>query len=51
MKVVFFVFAAIYVFGIIAACVVLVSMGISSRDLWEIRNELEKEGGENGHVS
>lgn len=30
------------VLGILASCVVLISMGISSRDLWEFRNELEK---------
>ena len=34
------------VLGILAACVVLISMGISSRKLWEYRNKLEKENKE-----
>ena len=43
MKMLLLIIAILIVLGILAACVVLISMGISSRKLWEYRNELEKE--------
>ena len=46
MKTLSVIIAIIFVLGIFASCVVLVSMGITSRDLWEFRNELEKENKE-----
>lgn len=46
MKTIVLIIAILIVLGISASCVVLISMGISSRELWEIRNELEKENRE-----
>lgn len=42
MKTLLLIIALLIVLGILASCVVLISMGISSRDLWEFRNELEE---------
>lgn len=38
--------AILFVLGLISMCVVLISMGIDSRQLWEMRNLLEKENEE-----
>lgn len=46
MKTLLLIIAILIVLGILAACVILISMGISSRKLWEYRNELEKENKE-----
>ena len=46
MKTFLLIIAIIFILGIFASCVVLVSMGISSRKLWEIRNGLEEENSE-----
>ena len=46
MKTILLIIAIIIVLGILASCVVLISIGISSRDLWEFRNVLEKENKE-----
>lgn len=46
MKAFLLIIAIIFILGIFASCVVFVSMGISSRKLWEIRNGLEEENGE-----
>jgi hypothetical protein len=38
--------AILFVLGLISMCVVLISMGIDSRKLWEMRNLLEKQNKE-----
>jgi len=43
MKMLLLIFVILIVLGILASCAVLISMGISSRKLWELRNGLEKE--------
>lgn len=43
MKTLLLIIAIIIVLGIFASCVVLISVGIQKRKLWEFRNELEKE--------
>ncbi len=46
MKTILLIIAILIILGTFASCVVLISMGISSRDLWEFRNKLEKENKE-----
>lgn len=46
MSKVLIIFLILYVLTILASAVVLVSMEITSRKLWEWRNELEKENKE-----
>ena len=46
MKTLLLIIVILIVLGILAECVVLISMDISSRKLWEYRNELEKENKE-----
>ena len=43
MRTLLLIIAILIVLGIFASCVVLISIGISSRKLLEFRNELEKE--------
>lgn len=46
MKILLLIIPIIIFLGLVASGIVLISMGISSRDLWEFRNELEKENKE-----
>lgn len=46
MKIALLAIAILFILGLISMCVVLISMGIDSRKLWEIRNQLEKENEE-----
>lgn len=43
MKIALLAIAILFVLGLISMCVVLISMGIDSRKLWEMRNLMEKE--------
>lgn len=43
MKIALLIIVILIVLGFIGACVVLISMGIDSRKLWEMRNLMEKE--------
>lgn len=43
MKIVLLIIAILIVLGLFGACAVLISMGIGSRELWEMRNLMEKE--------
>lgn len=46
MKALLIIFLILYTLTTVASAVVLVSMGITSRQLWEWRNKLEKENKE-----
>ena len=46
MKALLIIFLILYVLTIVASAIVLISMQITSRQLWEYRNELEKENKE-----
>ena len=43
MKALLIIFLSLVALGVVASVIVLMRMGISSRELWEIKNKLENE--------